>query len=284
MPSDRGFLTIAQNTDNVDYLKLAYVQAMSIKITMPDAKYAVIVDSATEATITNKHREVFDHVIVLPTDDAVSKAWKLHNDWQAFKLTPFTETIKLEADLLVPRNINHWWHTLRLRDVVVARGCRDYQGNISESRQYRRVFDRNSLPDVYSGMTYWRYSRLSTRFGKLAQMIFQNWGDVAANLVQCNDSEPTTDLVYALICRILGEELTTIPTADFFNFVHMKPAINSWPPDFEYTQGVNIVVDAPNIRINNIQQHYPFHYHTKTFVTDEIIDNYEFRLRASRSI
>jgi len=44
----QGFLTIAQNTDTVDYLQLAYVQAMSIKLTMPGSKYAVIVDSATK--------------------------------------------------------------------------------------------------------------------------------------------------------------------------------------------------------------------------------------------
>ena len=41
----QGFLTFAQNTD-VDYLRLAYLQALSVKLTMPTAKYAVIVDEA----------------------------------------------------------------------------------------------------------------------------------------------------------------------------------------------------------------------------------------------
>ena len=43
MSIDRGFLTIAQNTDGVDYLRLAYAQAMSIKLTMPGSQYCVIV-------------------------------------------------------------------------------------------------------------------------------------------------------------------------------------------------------------------------------------------------
>ena len=47
--AQQGFMTIAQNTADVDYLRLAYVQAMSIKLTMPDSLYAVAVDKNTFA-------------------------------------------------------------------------------------------------------------------------------------------------------------------------------------------------------------------------------------------
>ena len=95
----KGFLTIAQNTD-VDYLELAYVQAMSIKLTMPGSKYAVLVDINTQAQVKDKHRAVFDYVIPFGTDFAQHDDWKFRNEWQAFHLTPFKETIKVESDLL----------------------------------------------------------------------------------------------------------------------------------------------------------------------------------------
>ena len=46
----QGFLTFAQNSE-VDYLRLAYLQAMSVKLTMPTSKFAVIVDKKTQTQI-----------------------------------------------------------------------------------------------------------------------------------------------------------------------------------------------------------------------------------------
>ena len=93
--SPQGFVTIAQNTEDVDYLQLAYVQAMSVKLTMPGSLYAVIVDANTLAAVTDLHRTVFDYVVVMPEDYAQIETWKLSNEWQVFMLTPFKETIKL---------------------------------------------------------------------------------------------------------------------------------------------------------------------------------------------
>ena len=98
--AQQGFLTIAQNTD-VDYLRLAYVQAMSIKLTMPGSLYAVIVDDITLAQVTDQHRRVFDYIIPMPVDHAKNDSWKLANEWQVFNLTPFKETIKLESDIVL---------------------------------------------------------------------------------------------------------------------------------------------------------------------------------------
>ena len=90
----QGFMTIAQNTD-VDYLRLAYVQAMSVKLTMPSSKYAVAVDSKTLELVTDAHRKVFDYVITIDDVQAKTDTWKMRNEWQVFYLTPFKETIKL---------------------------------------------------------------------------------------------------------------------------------------------------------------------------------------------
>jgi len=56
--AQQGFLTLSCNTNKCDYLEMAYVQALSIKIVMPNALYAVAVDEATESKITSRHRRV----------------------------------------------------------------------------------------------------------------------------------------------------------------------------------------------------------------------------------
>lgn len=271
-----GFMTFAQNTLEVDYLKMAYVQAMSIKVVMPSAKYAVVIDKHTALFMDDKYRYVFDYIIELEDDFADAESWKLSNEWQAFTLTPFKETIKLESDILITRNIMHWLDTFRLRDVVLSTECRDYKQQLSDCRFYRKVFDDNNLPDTYNGLMYFRYSKTATHFFEIARQIFANWPTIRDEvLVNCRDPRPTTDVVYALAAKIVGVELCTLPTVDFINFVHMKNKINKWDVTVAWPELVMTELDVPHIRINNINQLAPFHYQNKEWLTDAIVEQYE---------
>jgi hypothetical protein len=273
----KGFVTIAQNNADTDYLRLAYLQAMSIKLTMPTEKYAVLVDEQTMKEVTSKHKRVFDYVILITDDAAKDEEWKLSNEWQVGDLTPFKETIKVESDIIFTRSISHWWHAFRLRDIVLSTGCKDYQQKAATSRKYRRVFDDNQLSDTYNGLMYFRYTRLSTTFFHVARMIFENWDTVSNTLKNCRDPHPTTDVVYALTAKLLGVEQCTLPTADFINFVHMKPAINQWP-EKPWHETTTFELDLPMVRIGTVNQYHPVHYHEKEWVTDDIIREYENEL------
>jgi hypothetical protein len=262
--AQHGFVTIAQNTNDVDYLNLAYIQAQNIKKTQKNSQYAVIVDTETFKLVSEQHRSVFDHVIVLPVDYAKNDQWKLQNEWQVFNLTPFKETIKLESDLLFTRDIGHWQQALRLKDICFSLHCQDYLGNIVTNSPYRRIFVDNQLPDIYNGMYYFRYSQTAADFFKTAQSIYANWSTVTSQLVRCDD-QPTTDVVFALAAKILGVEQCTIPSIDFFNFVHMKPKIQMWNDSQSWLEYVNVERDNNMLRINNINQYSPVHYHEKNF-------------------
>lgn len=276
MSIDRGFLTIAQNTDGVDYLRLAYAQAMSIKLTMPDSQYCVIVDKSTNEQITDEQRLVFDHIRVLDEDYAKQDEWKLANEWQVFNLSPYKETIKVESDILFTRSIEHWWHAFRLRDIVLSLGTRDFKGKQAKSRVYRKIFDANQLPDVYNGLMYFRYSKTASEFFEIAEQVFKQWETVKENILKgFSYEEASTDVVYAIVAKTLGVELCTLPDCDFINFTHMKNAINDWPDDKSWTEMIMTEIDLPMIRINNVNQYHPVHYQDKNWLTDEIIERYK---------
>ena len=270
----RGFLTIAQNNETTDYLSLAYVQAMSVKLTMPGSKFALLVDRPTLDKMTFNHHDVFDYVILIPEDDAQNDEWKLANEWKVFYLTPFKETIKLESDIVFTRSIEHWWKAFRMKNLVLSTGCKDYLGNPGTSRKYRQIFDDNELPDLYSGLMYFRFSQEATRFFQLAQQLFQNWEGVSSSLQGAAGTQATTDVVYALAAKIIGVEECTLPTLDFINFTHMKPAINDWQ-NSDWTNVVPCELDLPMVRINGINQYHPLHYYAKNWVTPEVIERYE---------
>ena len=274
----RGFLTFAQNNNDTDYLKLAYCQALSIKCTQKDVKAtAVIVDALTKELITDKHRKVFDYIIDLPVDAAVADSWKLKNEWQAWWLTPFKETIKVEADILFSNDISHWWSGLRQHEITLTTDIRDYEGNISPCRGYRKLFDDNLLPNVYNGLMYFRYGRISREFFIYARYVFENW-DYFKNevLKNCRDDYPTTDVVFAIAAEMLGVDNCTNPALSYPTFVHMKGGIQEWGSATDWTEKLHAQLDSElNLTVGFTRQQSPFHYYEKNFLTNEIIQKYE---------
>lgn len=277
---DIGFMTFAQNTDTVDYLRLAYLQALNVKSLHPSWGYAVVVDTDTVASVTEKHKQIFDHVIPIQVDyNKPDSNWKLANEFQSYGLSPFKETIKLESDLLFTRSIAHWLNAFRLKDIVLSTGCKNYLGAKSDVRHYRKFFDDNYLPDVYNGLMYFRKSHQAFEFYKLAETIFMNWDVIKEKAVKnCREDTPSTDVLYAITAQIYGPERCTLPSFDFINFVHMKSRIQGWSTSQPWYDAVMSERDNDIIRINNLNQYDPVHYYDKGYVTDDLIEHYEQRL------
>ena len=274
-----GFLTLAQNTDSVNYLKLAYLQALNIKATQKNNLYAVIVDTPTYKAIEDRHKKVFDFIIPLNIDYNTGDR-PFANEWQAYFQSPFKETIKLEADLLFTRSVDHWWTAFRLKDVCLSHGAKNVYSIQSGVRKYRELFDANQLPDVYNGLMYFRYTRTAEEFFRTAQAIFMNWDNIRKDLIKCHEDKPTTDVVYALASLIVGPERVTMPSMDFINFVHMKSGFNGWSDTQSWMDTVMTERDGDVIRINNLNQYDPVHYHDKNYATEELIEYYEQRVLA----
>lgn len=245
---EQGFVIVAQGQQ---YLRCADQLAKSVRRWHPGAKICLISDIETLDG-------PYDHVRLLKDPDQVNP-WA--NDWQVFGLSPFRETIKLEADMLIVSEIDHWWYQLRHRDVVISLGCRNWQDQPSDVRRYRQVFDVNHLPDVYNAITYWRMSATAREFFDLVRDIFQHW-DQFQRLIQQADSVPSTDLVYAMAAEIMGRDRVTLPWATYPRIVHMKQHITksrqaAWQKEmvWEYHEA--------RLRVNTVTQWGAFHYHSK---------------------
>jgi hypothetical protein len=256
---DKGFVIISQDWLGNAYQNCAEVLASSIKRTMPDAKVSIISDNK----ITNK--SLYDKVIPLPYgDQAPNSKWKLINDWQVYEASPYEYTIKLEADMYLPRSIDHWWDVLKQRDLVISTTIRDFKQDVSKSRVYRRFLDENKLPNTYNAITYFKKSETAQKFFELVRHIFENWDDFRAILKCSPYEEATTDWVYAIAAHIIGVEKCIMPNFQEMSMVHMKRFINNLPTE-DWTDVLIYELLPHTLRINSCPQHYPFHYHIKSF-------------------
>lgn len=186
------------------------------------------------------------------------------NDWQCFALSPYRQTIKLEADMICASPIDHWWTLFERRDVVVSQGARDFYDQPAQSRFYRKTFDDNNLPDVYNAITYWRVSQTAKEFFGLVRSVFENWNDYK-RVLKFPDEEPTTDVVYAMVAVLMGVETVTLPKGLGPTIVHMKRYINPIQGN-DWTK--ELVWEDDPIRINTVAQWGLVHYHVKDWVNE----------------
>jgi hypothetical protein len=247
---EQGYLVVATS----NYVNKAVALANSLRQHHPQARICLLTDQAQEHTLS-----VFDHVRLLDSPN-IDNPWA--NDWQVFKKSPFRETIKLEADMLIASPIDHWWNMFRHRDVVISTGCRDWKDNVSTARHYRRVFDENHLPDVYNAITYWRLSNTAKDFFYWVRIIFENWEEYK-KLIKFPEDQPSTDLVYAMAAQIVGVEQVTLPTSAGPKIVHMKrhhagTATEDWTRE--------LIWETDPLRINTVAQWGAFHYHVKDWI------------------
>jgi hypothetical protein len=187
------------------------------------------------------------------------------NDWQMFAVSPYRQTIKLEADMIAAGPIDHWWTLFELRDVVISQGARTYYNEISQSRFYRKCFDANDLPDMYNAITYWRLSQTAQEFFGLIRAIFENWSGFQ-QLLKFPEDTPSTDLVYAMAAQIMGPESVTLPQGLGPTIVHMKRHINALHCE-DWTQ--ELIWENDPFRINTIAQWGFVHYHRKEWSNEQ---------------
>ena len=263
--ADKGFLTFAVGEQ---YLRAARAQAMTVKLTQAVKNFAVVVDATASKLITEDDTSMFDKIIVL---DHVGQGWDMSREWMAFQLNPWRNTFKTDADMLFTASIDHWWMALQHRDVCVSRSVRDFRGDIITSRYHRRLFDANHLPNAYSAMTFFRYSKGAADFFATVRKISEDWEWFAKDLLVKNDDlRPRTDEMYALASMILGPELTMSHSDDLPTFVHMKERLNGLGHQQPWHEQIPSYWHCDKLFIGNIAQMLPFHYHNKGALTDEL--------------
>lgn len=254
--SERGYLITATNTSGVDYVRCAVNLIKSLKQFHPEAKVCLLTNhTGIHWPGLIDYIKTFEHPL-----DANPYA----NDWQVFGASPFRQTIKLEADMIIASEIDHWWTMLEHRDVVLSTGARDFYDQPAASRFYRKVFDSNMLPDVYNAITYWRLSETAQEFFGLVRRIFQHWPQYRA-LLRFPDDVPTTDLVYAMAAQIMGPERVTMPFASYPRIVHMKRHMTPTHTE-DWTQ--ELTWESNPFRINTVAQWGAVHYHVKDWRYD----------------
>jgi hypothetical protein len=282
----RGYFTLAQGQV---YQRAAYAAALSLKLSQPTGYEALSIGVTPEerAQLPAHYLEVFDEVVDIPWGDSAERSiWKLENEWKAIYMSPYDETIKIDADMLFPQDISSWWDVLTESEGCFATSVRTYRGAVADDAFCRKTFIDSNLPNVYTAFFFFKKSPLNYELFKTAELIFNNWERFFYEFLEA-ESRPrfvSTDVVFALAAKLTGYlELNKYPHVDAPTFIHMKSRLQDWPlPEAgveQWTTTVPVYYSKDcDLKIGNFRQTLPLHYHDRQFLTDEIISTMEKKL------
>jgi hypothetical protein len=265
-----GYLLIVSHSDTVDYLQLAYGLALSIKNTQKPGydKVALVIDDVEKINELNSPW-VFDHVI----------AWDEQTFWNGRswmdRLSPFECTVCLDVDMLFTRDYSHWIdYFVENCDLYVANKVYTYRGDIVTDRSYRKTFDANNLPDLYSMWTFFRKdTTLAKHFFDLGRDIIQNPVEFANIFLTAHKPKIMgTDEAFALAAQILDITDDIAYPLEFPRLVHMKPLVQNWPwPANKWSDHVGFYLNKKGqLKIGNYQQNDIVHYVEKNKIDREL--------------
>lgn len=270
-----GYLIVVSTNSEIDYLKLAYAAALSIKNTQKEGydKVALVIDNK-DALSTVKSPWVFDHII----------EWNQETFWDGRswmdKLSPFDNTVCIDADMLFLRDYSHWIdYFVENSELYVANKAYTFRGEVITSDHYRKTFTKNNLPNLYSMFTFFKKdSQIADEFFTLGRHIVKNQTEFSNLFLSAHKPKIIgTDEAFALSAKILDIADEIAYELDFPKMVHMKPMVQNWPwPAERVTDHAGFYLSTDGkLKIGNYQQHDIVHYVEKDIITDELVSMLE---------
>ncbi len=267
-----GYLIFVSKNEKIDYLKLAYALALSIKTTQKEGydKVALVTDDL-ESVDSLKSSWIFDKVIF----------WDKESGWDGRswmdKLSPWSNTVCLDVDMLFFRDYSHWinYFIKNKVELYLPSKAYTYRNEIITDDYYRKTFKANDLPNLYSFYTFFKKdSPLTEKFFSLGRYIIKHPEEFKnLFLVKHKPKIIGTDEALSLASKILNIQDQISYDLDFPKVVHFKPMVQNWPwPADKVSDHVGFYFDRKGqLKIGNYQQTDIVHYNEKSLVTDEII-------------
>jgi len=272
----KGFLIFAQNTDSVDYLEQAYDLALSIKYSQTAVSTVSIV---TSDKVPKKYKSVFDKIIPIPwTSESTNTRYATEHRWKLYHVSPYEETIVLDADMLMLEDISTWWDYCGNYDLKICSRIKNYKLDVVRDTFHRKTFIANQLSEPYIALHYFKKSDTAYEFYKTLEFVCNNW-EWCWDKFAPHEYQNTCslDLATAVSIEILMCHDTIFDKHSPLEFIHMKAHLQGWANHSENWQDTvsSVLNTKGDLVVGNIKQSKLFHYIEKDFITPVVLKRLE---------
>jgi hypothetical protein len=178
---------------------------------------------------------------------------------RAYELSPYDETVMLDADMIFLDNIDHWWDHLAKFPLLITNKVKTHRGDRVTDTPFRITFDSNALPSCYSAFAYFKRDPMVGEFFNLLREIVVNWETWSWKYTPVNrQPNPSIDVAMGIAVAHMG--ITPFTPLDYPIFTHMKP--ETW------RKTVSSQILPGQIKIGNYIQTGILHYVDKEIVNE----------------
>jgi hypothetical protein len=185
----------------------------------------------------------------------------MYNRTRAYDLSPFDETVMLDADMLFLEDVSHWWDHFAKFPLLITNKVRTYRGDLITDTPYRSARATAELPLCYCAITYFKKDPVAEEF-------FDTLGDIVSNWTyQQYQPRASIDIAMGIACNQM--DIQPFSPLDYPTFTHMKSGVQGWTKYSEnWRQHVNLTVESGKVTIGNYVQRGILHYVDKGIVSE----------------
>jgi hypothetical protein len=182
------------------------------------------------------------------------------NRTKVYELSPFDETVMLDADMIFLDDVSHWWNYLNKYPLLITNKVKTYRGEWVTKSPYRKTFVSNNLPNCYNAFTYFKKDPMVEEFFVLINNIVQNWDEWTLRYApEDRQSWASIDLAMAIALKVLDYNAFT--PLDYPTFTHMKSGCQGWSNYSEdWRKHLGCYVSNGQLRLGNYRQSGILHY------------------------
>lgn len=250
----KGYIIFAQG----QFIDMAVLLAKSIKATQSSvSNVSLITDQLYEG-------DLFDHIIPISGNNVI------YNRTQIYKLSPYEETVMLDADMLFLSDVSHWWDHFNKYDLLVTNKVNTYRGDLVTSTFYRKTFVSNQLANCYCAFTYFKKSSTAEEFFNLLSSIVTNWDDWTMRYApEDRQTWPSIDVAMGMAVNLL--DINVFSPLDYPTFTHLKSGCQGWANFSEdWRTHLGVYISSGQLRLGNHIQSGILHYVDKK-VSNELL-------------
>jgi hypothetical protein len=234
----KGYVIFAQG----NYVPMAELLAKSIR--------------ATQSTVKDVH------IITETSGDVMS------NRTHIYDLSPFEETVMLDADMVFLEDVSHWWEHLSKYPLVITNKVQTFRGESVTYSPYRKTFVANNLPNCYCAFTYFKKDPQAETFFKLLRSIVDNWREWTDRYApEHKQSWPSIDVAMGIAVKVLG--IDPFSPLEYPTFTHMKSGVQGWSRYSErWRDHLGCHVSEGKVMLGPYRQQGILHYVDKELYND----------------
>jgi len=277
----QGYLIVASGKE---YVKQACLCAMSIKHTQELNNISIV----TNDVIPKKYKSLFDSVIEIPwldyEGDMHYQLYLCEHRWKAFHISPYEETVVLDADMIFLNDISRWWEILKQFDLFFTTKVFTYRNQEVTRDFYRKAFVANKLPNLYCAFHYFKKNDLVLDYYNRLEHVCNHYTEYYKKFVPKSKPQITNAKgeTFKLSSMDINHSISSLYadvekiSHNAINFVHMKSKVQNvdnigldWTDKIPY-----YMTDDLTLKVGNYLQQGIFHYTENKFCND-VIKKYE---------